>query len=62
MSGILHNGPPPNDYYDTVNTQIADADAAGGKQGVLDALSDMKNSLSSANRGANWRTVLGPAQ
>lgn len=58
MSGILHNGRHPDIYLDTVNEKIALADKYGGKQGVLDALSDMRNTLSSADRNASWYSII----
>jgi len=58
MPGIEHNGKHPNAYFDKVNQRIVNADRLGGKQGVLDELSAMRNELSSAPRGAAWATVL----
>jgi|GEM_PF-2495734 len=59
MAGILHNGRHPNDYLDAVNTKILSADRRGGKDAVLAELENIRNILSSANRNANWKNVLG---
>ncbi|OXX62401.1 RHS repeat-associated core domain-containing protein [Vibrio sp. V15_P4S5T153] len=58
MPGILHNGRHPNDYLKSVNDRITIADTLGGKQAVLDELSAMRSTLSSADRNASWYTVL----
>ena len=58
MSGILHNGKHPDVYLDRVNENITLADKYGGKQGVLNALSDMRNTLSSADRNASWYSII----
>ena len=50
VPGILHNGRHPNDYLDAVNDKIQDADKLGGKEGGLNTLSDLKQTLLSADR------------
>uniref|UniRef100_UPI001EEC7278 AHH domain-containing protein n=1 Tax=Vibrio vulnificus TaxID=672 RepID=UPI001EEC7278 len=58
MPGILHDGRHPNAYLDAVNKKIAFADELGGKQGVINALSDIRNTLLSADRNASWYTII----
>ncbi|MBH3134939.1 AHH domain-containing protein [Serratia marcescens] len=58
LPGILHNGKHPDKYLDAVNQRILDAHEFGGKQGVLDELQLMRETLLSADRGASWYTVL----
>ena len=58
LSGILHNGKHPDKYIDAINERIIDADRIGGKQGVLNELSDIRNILSSAKLDASWYNIL----
>ncbi|MDN8598864.1 RHS repeat-associated core domain-containing protein [Citrobacter sp. S2-9] len=58
MSGILHNGKHPDKYIDAINRRIEAADISGGKQGVLDELGNINNTLSGANRDASWYNIL----
>ncbi|MDT1068529.1 AHH domain-containing protein [Providencia stuartii] len=58
LSGIKHNGRHPNQYLAAVNTRIIDADRMGGKQGVLDELSNIREILSSASRATSWYNIL----
>ncbi|MDC9753476.1 AHH domain-containing protein [Proteus mirabilis] len=58
LSGIKHNGRHPNDYIEAVNERIIRADKEGGKQGVIDTLSEIREILSSASRNAKWKTIL----
>ena len=58
MPGILHNGRHPDAYLDAVNKKIVLVDELGGKQGVTNALSDMRNTLLSADRNASWYTII----
>ncbi|MDK7738577.1 AHH domain-containing protein [Providencia stuartii] len=58
LSGIKHNGRHPNNYIDAVNERIIQADLTGGKQGVLDELSNIRNILSSSSRDASWYKIL----
>ncbi len=43
---------------DTVNERIIRTDKEGGKQGVIDTLSEIREILSSASRNAKWKTIL----
>ena len=58
LPSILHNGRHPNQYLDKVNARIGSAHVAGGKTKVLEELSKIKSDLLSAQRDADWRTVL----
>lgn len=58
LPGILHNGKHPDEYLDAVNQRILDAHNFGSKQGVLDELQLMRETLLSADRSASWYTVL----
>ncbi|HIE4220579.1 MAG: AHH domain-containing protein [Proteus mirabilis] len=58
LSGIKHNGRHPNDYIEAVNERIIRTDKEGGKQGVIDTLSEIREILSSASRNAKWKTIL----
>ncbi|EPM4785630.1 RHS repeat-associated core domain-containing protein, partial [Providencia stuartii] len=58
LSGIKHNGRHPSNYIDAVNERIIQADLTGGKQGVLDELSNIRNILSSSSRDASWYKIL----
>ncbi|WP_180297845.1 RHS repeat-associated core domain-containing protein, partial [Snodgrassella alvi] len=58
LSGILHDGKHPNDYFDAVNERIIKADKRGGKQGVLDELNKIRGILSSADRNSSWYDIL----
>ncbi|WP_394393068.1 AHH domain-containing protein [Shewanella woodyi] len=58
MPGILDNGRHPDKYLESVNKRIIDADKIGGKEAVLDELSSIKNTLSSADSNASWYTIL----
>lgn len=58
MPGIRHCGRHPNAYLDTVNERVIEANTRGGKQAVLAELQDMRGALSTADRNADWKTVL----
>ncbi len=57
VPGIKHSGKHPNDYIDAVNKRISGADEIGGKQGVLNELSSMRNELQLASRTDSWYTI-----
>lgn len=58
LAGILHNGSHPKDYINSVNDIIINVDQVGGKQGVIDELSNIRNILSNAGRNDKWAEVL----
>ena len=58
VPGILHNGRHPNAYLDAVNEKVVRADEIGGKESVLNTLSDLKQTLLSADRNSSWYTVI----
>ena len=58
LSGILHNGKHPDKYMEAINDRIINANNLGGKQGVLNEFSNIKDILSSANRNASWYDIL----
>lgn len=58
MSGIVHNGRHPKEYYDAVDKRIINADKEGGKKGVLEELDKIRDILSNADNNSSWYTIL----
>lgn len=56
--GIEHNGRHPKSYGSSVNDLISSADIRGGKQEVIQELTNIRGKLESAQRNSNWRNVL----